>query len=79
MKQKLARLCATAAGSFTGVFLGTSIWRVWEYTSNPQRFAVQSAPWYTSILMLGGFTAVLVAVLLVTRHLLLRPDRRQRR
>ena len=54
-------------GTFTGVFLGHGILEVWRYHSRPELYAMQSAPWYTSILVYGIFTVVVLAVCMVIK------------
>ena len=46
--------------------------RCYEYYAYRDLFAVQSAPWYLSIVVNGLFTAVIVLVLLVLRRLVKR-------
>lgn len=57
-------------GAFTGVFLGHGILEVWRYHSRPELYAMQSAPWYTSILVYGAFTVVVLAVCIVIKIVL---------
>ena len=56
--------------AFLGVFLGSSLWRCYEYHARPGLFAVQSAPWYLSILVNGLLTAAILLVLLILRRLI---------
>lgn len=53
-----------------GVFLGRVIYTFWEYKTFPGLYAMQSAPWYTSILVYGLFTVVSVAAMLLARWIL---------
>lgn len=57
-------------GVRVGVFLGRSIYTFWEYKSFPGLYAIQSAPWYTSVLVSGGFAVISVTVLLLARWVL---------
>ena len=57
-------------GVSIGVFLGHAIYIFWEYKSFPGLYAMQSAPWYTSILVYGVFAAVEVTALLLIRLVL---------
>lgn len=57
-------------GVCVGVFLGRVIYTFWEYKTFPGLYAMQSAPWYTSILVYGFFTAASVAVMLLARWVL---------
>lgn len=51
--------------SFIGVFIGSSIYRYYDYKANPGLYEMQSAPWYLSIEVSAVFTAVVAAVLLI--------------
>ncbi len=66
-------------GAFTGVFLGHGILEVWNFKTRPELYAMQSAPWYTSILVYGAFTVVVLAVCMalkvVLRYFARRSDR----
>ena len=64
-------------GVCVGVFLGRVIYTFWEYKTFPGLYAMQSAPWYTSILVYGVFTAVSVTVMLLVRWVLRRMMRRK--
>lgn len=57
-------------GAFVGVFLGHGIYVFWDYKTNPEIYAMQSAPWYTSILVYGMFTVVILAVGILIKVLL---------
>ena len=50
---------------FIGVFIGSSISRYQEYKAYPGLYEMQSAPWYSVIVIRGIFTAILVAIILV--------------
>ena len=54
-----------AAWAFVGAFIGTMIYRIYDYVSHPGLYALQSTPWYSSILVNAGFTAIVVAILLI--------------
>ncbi len=63
--KKLNRILDIILGTFLGVFIGHAIYICWDYKAHPQMYAMQSAPWYTSILVYGAFTlAVVLAVVL---------------
>lgn len=51
-----------------GVFLGTSIYRCWDFHARPSLYALTSAPWYTDILLSGACTAALVIILLILMY-----------
>ena len=60
--KKLNRILNIIIGTFVGVLIGHGIYVVWNYITYTEIYAMQSAPWYTSILVYGIFTCVVVAV-----------------
>lgn len=60
--KKLNHILNVIIGAFTGVFIGHGIYVVWNVRTHPELYAMQSAPWYTSLLVYGAFT---IAVLLI--------------
>ena len=67
LKKKMNEVLNGIMGAFTGVFLGHGILEVWRYNTRPELYALQSAPWYTSILVYGAFTVVVLAVCMVIK------------
>lgn len=65
--KRLNTFLNTIIGSFIGVFIGHVLWKIWDFKTNPQVYAMQSAPWYTSILLYGVVTFVLVLVCVVIK------------
>ncbi len=57
-------------GAFTGVFIAESIWTYRDYRIHPQIYAVMSAPWYTSVLLFGIITAVIVLTAVMIKFLI---------
>ena len=54
-------------GAFTGIFIGRSIYVIWNYKTRPELYAMQSAPWYTSILVDGVMTLVVLMICLLLK------------
>lgn len=52
---------------FIGVFIGHGVYTVWEFKTHPELYVVQSAPWYTSILIYGVFTIILLLICIVIK------------
>jgi len=52
----------TIIGAFTGVFIGHGVYVVWKFKTDPELYAMQSAPWYSSILVYGAFTIVVLLI-----------------
>ncbi len=54
-------------GAFVGVFIGHGIYVYWDFKTHPDLYAAWSAPWYTSILVYGAFTLVVVVVAVIAK------------
>ena len=67
MKQ-LYRVLKILLWCVIGVFLGTSIYRCWDFHARPSLYALTSAPWYTDILLSSACTAALVIILLILMY-----------
>ncbi len=50
--------------SFIGVFIGSSLFKWYDYKAHPDLYAMQSAPWYLSIEISAVFTIIVVIVIL---------------
>lgn len=60
MLKKLSGILNIIIGSFVGAFIGRAIYVYWEYQKYPDLYAMQSAPWHTSIIVSGLFTVVVL-------------------
>ncbi|MCD8144014.1 MAG: hypothetical protein LUD79_01525 [Oscillospiraceae bacterium] len=62
--KKLNNFLNILIGAFVGVFIGHGIYIYLDFKTHPDLYAMQSAPWYTSIFVYGAvaLTVVLVAV-----------------
>lgn len=67
MLKKLNRILNIVIGSFIGVFIGHGIFVYWDYKTHPDLYAMQSAPWYTSIFVYGVVTLILLVVLAIAK------------
>ena len=72
MKQKIQLILNIIMGSFIGVFIGSGLYRYWHFRKYPDLYIMQSAPWYTGILVQGLFTLVLLAVCLIIKVVLIK-------
>ena len=63
-------------GAFIGVFIGRLAAILREYNTKPERYAVQSAPWYMDILFHAVFTLAVLLVCSVILCILKRIDRK---
>lgn len=60
--KKLNTILNIIMGSCIGVFAGMSIYQCYDYYAHPVLYEFTSAPWYTSILVNGLFTAALLVI-----------------
>lgn len=67
MLKKLNQILNIVIGSFIGVFIGNGIYRFWDFKAHPDLYATYSAPWYTSILLYGVVTIIVVTVSVITK------------
>lgn len=66
MLKKINGFLNIVIGSFVGVFIGFSIYKLLDYKAHLDLYAMQSAPWYMSILVQGIVSVVvLVAAVLI--------------
>lgn len=57
-------------GVSVGLCIGKSLYVFWDYRAHPALYAAQSAPWYLSICVYGGFTIAVVTLCLILKALL---------
>ncbi len=68
--KKLNYILNIIIGAFMGVFIGHGGYVVWNFKTCPELYAMQSAPWYTSILLYGAFTIVVLAICTILKVVL---------
>lgn len=67
MLKKINQILNIIIGAFIGVFIGHGIYVFWEFKSHPDLHVPYSAPWYTSILLWGIVTAIVVIVAVIIK------------
>ncbi|MDO4325799.1 MAG: hypothetical protein Q4E24_07190 [bacterium] len=70
MLKKLNRILNVFIGVLVGVFVGHGIYVFWDYKSHPDLYAMQSAPWYTSVLVYGVFTILFLAAAVLIKFMI---------
>ena len=68
--KRLNSILNTIMGVFIGVFIGHGGYVVWHFKTRPELYAMQSAPWYTSILVYGAFTIVVLLICFVIKAII---------
>ena len=67
MLRKLNCFLNIVIGSFIGVFIGFGIYKSWHFKTYPNLYAMQSAPWYTELLLDGAMVVVVVVVCIILK------------
>ena len=67
--KKLYQTLKIFLGCMAGVFLGSCIYRYWEFKAHPDLYAMQSAPWYLPLKIQGILTVVLAVIVLAAMWL----------
>lgn len=70
MYKKLNSVLTCVIGSFTGVFIGHSIYKYFDYRNHPGLYEIQSAPWHTSIQIYGLGTAVIIFIAIILKFII---------
>ena len=68
--KRLNTILNTIIGAFVGVFIGHGGYVIWNFKTCPELYAMQPAPWYTSILAHGTFTIVVLLICLVIKAII---------
>lgn len=55
---------------FVGVFIGHAAYILWSVKAYPEIYAIQSAPWYTSILLYGAVSIGVCLICLLVKLIL---------
>ena len=72
MLRKLNCFLNIVIGSFIGVFIGFGIYKFWNFKTYPNLYVMQSAPWYTELLLYGALVAVVVVVCIILKLIIWR-------
>ena len=67
MLRKLNCFLNIVIGSFIGVFIGFGIYKFWHFKTYSNLYDMQSAPWYTELLLDGAMVVVVVVVCIVLK------------
>ena len=72
MLKRLYDILSVALWCAVGVFIGTSLYVVFDYIAHPDLYAMASAPWYSAIIVNALLSAAVIALLLIARLLIRR-------
>lgn len=72
--KRLNTILNTVMGAFAGGFIGYSIYTFWDFKTHPGLYALTSAPWYSSVLVHGAVTLVVLVICAVIKVVVKRKD-----
>ena len=72
MLRKLNCFLNIVIGSFIGVFIGFGIYKFWHFKTYSNLYVMQSAPWYTELLLDGVLVTVFVIVCITLKLIILK-------
>lgn len=67
---KISHILNIIMGVVGGIFIGKTIYTIWDYKMHPKFYMMQSAPWYTSILVYGIATAAVLMVGIILKFII---------
>lgn len=70
MLRRINHILNILIGTSVGIFLGHSLYDCWSYHARPELYAMQSAPWYTSVLVHGLLTLAALIILALIKLIL---------
>lgn len=68
--RKFNKVLNIVMSSFSGVFIGYSIYQYFDYKRNPGLYEIQSAPWHTGIKIYALVTLVILLIGVVFKLLM---------
>ena len=71
MKKNICQILNIIMGSSIGVLLGSGLYRYWHFHKYPDLYFIQSAPWYTGVLLHGFFTLIVIMLCLIIKAVLI--------
>ena len=70
MIKRINQILTIIMCSAIGVFIGHGAYKCWHYGKYPELYVMQSAPWYTGILLNGVFVLIVLTVCLILKTIL---------
>ena len=68
--RKLDTLMNCMIIGFAAGFVYECVYTVWDYKTHPEFYAVNSAPWYTTLVLFGGIVALVIAAGMLVKFLI---------
>lgn len=78
MLKRINRFLNIITGCSVGVFIGYGIYKYWHYRKYPDLYVGYSAPWYTSILLYGVITLIVLTVCIILKIIFRKITQRKR-
>ncbi len=75
MPKKINQILNSIIGAFVGALIGHAIYTIVDVYKRPTLYAMQSAPWYLSLLLRCAVTAIAVGIAVGIKLLLKRKNK----
>lgn len=72
MIKKLNSLLNIIIGTSVGVFIGHTVFKYLHYQKHPECYGIQSAPWYTSSVIYGAVTVLVLLIAIILKIYLIK-------
>ncbi len=79
MIKKLNQIINIVIGSFVGVFIGHGIYVFWVIRTHSDLYAMQSAPWYTSVFVYGIVMLIFVGVAVIAKLIIRKSIKKEKK
>lgn len=70
--RKLDIILSVIEVSFISIFIGHFLFRFIDYITHPEYYAVMSAPWYTSVILVGILSFCILLFVFISKWLIRR-------
>ena len=67
MRNRINKFLNVVMGCCVGFFAGYSAYTAYDFKKHPGLYAMQSAPWYTGILLYGALTLGVILLALIAK------------
>lgn len=78
MVKRIHHILNLIIGTCLGIFVGSGIYSFWDFRMHPELYHMQSAPWYTGILLRGTVTVAVIVGCLILKAILRMIEKKKR-
>ena len=68
--KRLNQILNIVIGATLGVFAGDALFLYWDWRTHPELYAMNSAPWYTGLMVYGFVAAAAILISLIVKAII---------